>query len=271
VRNRLSGAGVTAALAATLALCPTAASASPAATPRTVSATSLVKTYSTLATGSAGSNAFSMRDRFAREITRYGDRDASPYSIEHVTELQYRLRWAGIHRSQVTGYFGPLTRKAVKRYQDREGLHVTGVANHRTWAHLLRDTVRHRGAIRHICKTSGWHACYDRSMHQVTLWHGGVLRNTWLVRGGDIMYATRRGTHRVFLRDRDHVSSIYGTAMPYSQFFDGGQALHGSPFMMDPFVDHSHGCVNMYIEDAHQLWMMTSKKRLYVTVYGPWD
>ncbi len=41
--------------------------------------------------------------------------------------------------------------------------------------------------------------------------------------------------------------------------------------MMDPFVDHSHGCVNMYIEDAHQLWRLTSQVRLKVHVYGAWD
>jgi hypothetical protein len=41
--------------------------------------------------------------------------------------------------------------------------------------------------------------------------------------------------------------------------------------MMSPFVDHSHGCVNMYIEDARQLWGLTAAKRLFVTVYGAWD
>jgi hypothetical protein len=212
-----------------------------------------------------------MRDQWAREVTRYGDADRSVYSIEHVTELQYRLRWAGAYHHSITGTFGPITRQAVKRYQSREGLRATGVSGHRTWAHLLHDTVRHRGAIPHVCKTAGWHACYDRSMHQVTLERGGVIRNTWLVRGGDYSYQTRVGTTRVFSRDKDHVSGIYGTPMPYSQFFNGGQALHGSAYMMNPFVDHSHGCVNMYIEDARQLWRLTSTKRLSVTVYGAWD
>ncbi len=214
---------------------------------------------------------YSPRDRWARETSRYGNADTSVYSIAHVTELQYRLRWAGVYRGPVTGTFGPLTRDGVKRFQKRESLRRTGVAGHRTWAHLLHDTVRHRGAIPHICKTDGWHACYDRSMHQVTLWRNGVIRNTWLVRGGGSDTPTRTGNTRVYSRDKDHVSGLYDTPMPYSQFFDGGQALHGSAFMMNPFVDHSHGCVNMYIEDARQLWNMTSTKRLYVSVYGAWD
>lgn len=255
MKKRLGAVGATVALA--LALGPAAS-----ATATTISVTGA---------STAASKSFSMKDRWAREVTRYGDSDGSVYSIQHVTELQYRLRWAGVYHTSITGYFGPVTRRAVKRYQSREGLSVTAVAGHRTWAHLLHDTVRNRGKIPAICKSAGWHACYDRSMHQITLWRNGVIRNTWLVRGGDRPYQTRVGNTRVYKRDIDHVSGLYGTPMPYSQFFDGGQALHGSPFMLNPFVDHSHGCVNMYIEDARQLWRLTSTRRLHVSVYGAWD
>ncbi len=219
----------------------------------------------------AARSTFSMSDTFAREVTRFGDADTSTYAIEHVRELQYRLRWAGVFHVGVTGTFGKITRAAVKRFQKHEGLRVTGVASHRTWAHLIHDTIRHRQAIPHICKTAGWHACYDRSMHQVTLWHSGRLRNSWLVRGGQYGLETRLGNTRVYYRDIDHVSRLFDSPMPYSQFFDGGQAYHGSAYMIDPFVDHSHGCINMFIEDARQLWRLTSDKRLYVSVYGPWD
>jgi lipoprotein-anchoring transpeptidase ErfK/SrfK len=97
------------------------------------------------------------------------------------------------------------------------------------------------------------------------------MRNAWLVRGGEYDLQTRVGNFHVFYRDIDHVSSIYDTPMPYSQFFSGGQALHGSGFMVDPFYEHSHGCINMYIQDARQLWRLTSTKRLGVSVYGSWD
>ncbi len=223
-------------------------------------------------TAAAPRGRFSMKDRWARESTRYGDSDSSVYRIEHVTELQYRLTWAGVYKSGATGYFGPKTREGVRTYQRREKLRVTGVATHKTWAHLLRDTVRQRGRIPRVCKTNGWHACYDRSTHQVTLWRGGRIRNTWLVRGGAYGgYETRVGKSVVYYRDIDHVSGLYGSPMPYSQFFDGGQAYHGSSYMLNPFVGHSHGCINMYNEDARQLWRLTSKKRLEVRVYGAWD
>jgi hypothetical protein len=214
---------------------------------------------------------FSMRQKWAREFTRYGDADTSVYDIDHVRELQYRLTWAGTFKAGVTGTFGTATRSAVKKYQRREGMRVNGIAGHATWAHLIHDTIRRRGHIRHVCKTDGWHACYDRTAHQVTLWHDGEMRNSWLVRGGDYNVATRLGTEKVYLRDIDHVSQLFDAPMPYAQFFDGGQALHGSAYMIDPFVDHSHGCVNFYIEDARQLWSITYDKKLFVTVYGAWD
>jgi hypothetical protein len=260
--NKLVGViGLAAAALAFSTLAPAQATTSDPASSSTLGTVALAK-----------QRGFSMKDRFARERTRYGDEDASTRAIDHVTELQYRLRWADKYDGPVTGYFGTMTRTAVKRYQRSEGLNVNGVATHTTWKHLIRDTIRHPGAVPRVCKRSGWHACYDRSMHQVTLWRGGRLHNAWLVRGGSASTPTRLGTNRVYYRDKDHRSGLFdGAPMPYSQFFDGGQALHGSALMMDPFVGHSHGCVNMYIEDARQLWRLTSEKRLVVTVYGAWD
>ena len=91
------------------------------------------------------------------------------------------------------------------------------------------------------------------------------------MRGGSYSNQTRVGTFRVFRRHRHHVSGLYGSPMPWSQFFSGGQAFHGSSLMMNPFVGHSHGCVNMYNEDARQLWRITHRVNLNVHVYGPWS
>jgi putative peptidoglycan binding protein/L,D-transpeptidase-like protein len=216
--------------------------------------------------------AFDPRARFAREFTRRGDADTSVRHIEHVRELQYRLQWAGVYSGPVTGYFGKLTQRAVKRFQDQQDLRVTGHANFETWEALIPLTIRDRSAIPARCKLSNVsHACYDRQHHQVTLWKRGTLWNSWLVRGGSSSNRTRLGHFHVYYRDKDHVSSLYDSPMPYSQFFDRGEALHGSVLMMDPFVDHSHGCVNMYIEDALQLWKLTSTHPLKVDVYGAWD
>ncbi len=220
----------------------------------------------------AAADGFSMRDRFARETSRYGDRDASTYAIQHVRELQYRLKREGLLRGvSATGYYGEATRAAVRTFQRRVGVRVSGVATHATWRELLERSNHNLSVARRRCAGAGWHVCYDRAQHQVTLWRGGRLWNSWLVRGGAYDSKTRRGNFTVYWRSKDHVSSLHGSPMPYSQFFSGGQALHGSRAMMDPFVGHSHGCVNMYVEDARQLWKLTSQQRLRVHVYAAWD
>jgi hypothetical protein len=215
---------------------------------------------------------WSMKSPFAREVVRPGDVDKDTYNIEHVYELQYRLKWAGVFTATPNGVFGPQTERAVKQFQKRLGYKRTGIVGHRLWKSLIKRTVRGKAAVPEACKNTGWHACYDRKRHQVNLYRGGTLLNSWLVRGGDYNMKTRTGTFQVQWRDIDHTSHTYGGApMPYSQFFSGGQALHGSRFMMDPFEGHSHGCVNFFVEDARQLWNMTFDKLLWVHVYGAWD
>lgn len=216
-------------------------------------------------------SSFSMSDRFAREKVVRGDQDVSPTKIDHVIELQARLRWAGVYDGNLTGYFGDQTKAAVKKFQKRRNLRQSGRATHATWYKLIKRTIRGEKQIPSVCKRGGWHACYDRSRHQVTLWRDGRIHNSWLVRGGAVQYPTRTGSFTVYLRSRHHVSSIYDTPMPYAQFFSGGQAFHASYYMTNPFSGHSHGCVNMYIKDARQLWNLTSGSRLYATVYGAWD
>lgn len=214
---------------------------------------------------------WSLRDRFSREVVQRGDVDRDPYHIEHVYEVQLRLQRLGLFDVRPTGTFGPITEAGVKAFQKRNGLPVTGRVGYSTWPPLIRQSVRGRAGVPTDCKSTGWHACYDRWWHQVNLYHNGKLFSSWLVRGGSATTPTRTGRFHVYYRDVDHVSSLFNTPMPYSQFFSGGQALHGSRVMMDPYVGHRHGCVNSWTEDARQLWKLSSSRRLRVHVYGRWS
>lgn len=74
------------------------------------------------------------------------------------------------------------------------------------------------------------------------------------VRTGRDDQETRTGWHEVYWRSIDHRSTLYDDApMPYAQFFDGGQALHGRP---GDLYAHggSAGCVNLSVPDAARLW-----------------
>jgi len=225
----------------------------------------------TVVVASPAEAAPNLRAPFSRELVKRGQVDKDQWHIAHVYEVQYRLRWLGHLDARPTGYFGRQTERAVKRFQRAEGLRVSGVVNAATWAPLIKKSVRGKRFVPERCHLGGWRVCYDRKRHQASLYRRGRLHNSWLVRGGGYDTQTRTGNFTVQWRSKDHWSQTYDAPMPYAQFFSGGQALHGSRNMMDPFVGHSHGCVNFWVEDARQLWNLTYDKRLRVHVYGAWD
>ncbi|MFE7120884.1 L,D-transpeptidase [Streptomyces sp. NPDC057654] len=66
------------------------------------------------------------------------------------------------------------------------------------------------------------------------------------VRFGSQYSPTREGAFKVDFKSRDHVSTIYHTAMPYAMFFSGGQAVHySSDFAARGYAGASHGCINV--------------------------
>ncbi|MQS38975.1 L,D-transpeptidase family protein [Streptomyces katsurahamanus] len=85
------------------------------------------------------------------------------------------------------------------------------------------------------------------------------------IRTGRDAEETRLGWHSIYWRSRDHVSTIYDNApMPYAQFFDGGQALHGR---LDDLYDGggSAGCVNLRLSDAEKLWdLLALEDQIYI-------
>ncbi|MFZ2015619.1 MAG: peptidoglycan-binding domain-containing protein, partial [Nocardioides sp.] len=81
----------------------------------------------------AGAARWTLRDPFSREIVRPGDIDTDPYHIEHVYEVQYRLRRLGLFDAVPNGHFGPITRAGVEKFQTSIGLETTGTVDHRTW------------------------------------------------------------------------------------------------------------------------------------------
>jgi lipoprotein-anchoring transpeptidase ErfK/SrfK len=79
------------------------------------------------------------------------------------------------------------------------------------------------------------------------------------VRTGRAGHVTRTGLWHIYWRDEDHRSSLYGVAMPYSQFFSGGEAFHGLNGESMDTPPGSHGCVNMNTWDARTLWGIIRK------------
>jgi len=110
-------------------------------------------------------------------------------------------------------------------------------------------------AASHVCPTDrGRIACVDLTRQRMWVQVGRrIVFGPVRVRTGRRGYVTRDGLWHVYWRDRHHYSTLYHVAMPWSQFFTGGEAFHGlnEPMSTPP---GSHGCVNMTYADARRLW-----------------
>ena len=99
---------------------------------------------------------------------------------------------------------------------------------------------------------SGRVLCASKSQRKLRWVIDGKVVATMDARFGRRGYPTREGTFKVYRKSRNHVSGIYGTAMPWAMFFSGGQAVHySSNFARVGWSGGSAGCIN--IRDARTL------------------
>ncbi|MFE1171995.1 L,D-transpeptidase family protein [Streptomyces sp. NPDC058773] len=147
-------------------------------------------------------------------------------------------RFQQAHRiAPATGFAGPVTGATVRMMQARKDPNRAG----------------------HCPDLAQRTACVD--LNRQLMWvqqSGRVLLDPVVIRSGAPTMETRTGSYRIYLRHRRHISNLYGTRMPYAQFFDRGEALHG--VYEDLFSGAgSHGCVNLTMTDARRAWEVLSK------------
>lgn len=83
----------------------------------------------------------------------------------------------------------------------------------------------------------------------------GHPKYVWPISTGMEGFETPTGLYRPIRLDRDHASSEYEDApMPFSIFFTGGYAIHGTPVVSKLGDPVSHGCVRLSKTNAHALW-----------------
>ena len=101
------------------------------------------------------------------------------------------------------------------------------------------------GALDPRCLT-GRALCVDKSSNTLRWVVDGAVRTAFDVRFGSQYTPTREGAFSVTYKNRDHVSSLYDSPMPFAMFFSGGQAVHySSDFASVGYAGASHGCVNV--------------------------
>ena len=175
-----------------------------------------------------------------------------------VQELQARLKQIGWFSGKVTTHYGSATADAVKQFQAKRGIPTTGEVDQRTLDLLHGMTrqpttdelnnVAHKVAAPRLdprCLT-GRVLCISKSSNRMSWVVDGKVQDTFSVRFGSELTPTREGTFSVGWKSRDHVSTLYHTAMPFAMFFSGGQAVHYSAdFAARGYNGASHGCVNV--------------------------
>jgi peptidoglycan hydrolase-like protein with peptidoglycan-binding domain len=178
-----------------------------------------------------------------------------------VRDLQARLAQIDWFEADVTGYYGDVTAGAVRGFQAKREIPVTGAVDQRTLDRLhamtttptpgeLTDQGNVPGALDPRCET-GRVLCIDKTSQTLRWLVDGRVLKTVDVRFGASYTPTREGVFSVSYMSRDHVSSLYGSSMPFAMFFSGGQAVHySSDFAATGYAGASHGCVNVRDYDA---------------------
>ncbi len=188
-------------------------------------------------------------------ILRSGDRS------DAVRDLQARLRQIGWYGAAIDGIYGKATVEAVRGFQGKRAIPVTGEVDQRTLDRLHAMTRKPtQDELRGIAPSqasssamrldprclTGRAICISKKQRKLAWVVDGQIHMQMAVRFGSSKTPTREGAFRVEWKSRNHVSKLYDSAMPYALFFSGGQAVHySSDFAARGYEGASHGCVNV--------------------------
>lgn len=100
----------------------------------------------------------------------------------------------------------------------------------------------------------------DISSQTMHVYRHGVLVHRWKVSTGRSGYHTPTGTYRPQRMYKRYFSRKYDNSpMPYSIFFRGGYAIHGTNYIKNLGRPASHGCVRLHPENAARLYSMVER------------
>jgi lipoprotein-anchoring transpeptidase ErfK/SrfK len=121
---------------------------------------------------------------------------------------------------------------------------------------------------------AGWSAALeariDISAQRMTVSQYGHVLYTWPVSTARSGYITPRGSYRPYRLNRMWYSRKYDMSpMPYSVFFRGGYAIHGTNYVKALGRPASHGCVRLHTANAATFFSMVKQAgpgntRIYV-------
>jgi hypothetical protein len=189
-----------------------------------------------------------------------------------VARLQERLSWLGygIDDSNVQRQaYGKSTAAALKSFQAKNWLPVTGKANKKTWKALKRIS-EPVGILPLRCTEVKQALCIDKTSRTLRLVVKGKVKVITDARFGAPGMETGEGVFAVKEKSYNHTSSLYGSWMPRAMFFNGDEAVHYSPdFASVGYRTGSHGCVG--VRDLDIATRLFEKVDIGTRVYVYWS
>lgn len=194
-----------------------------------------------------------------------------------------------------TGYYGPITRDAVYRFQKAHKQRVTSNVTKRVYSLIDENagTMATKPAKKPVttvvkvpqgvkidkrCLNGARVLCADLSANKIHLLKNGKYVESFTVRHGKGRYATRKGEFRIYGKERNAWSSLYKVPMPFSLKYDRGIYIHYSQEFHNQAMNEgfaaaarnhsSHGCQNIGSYSDAQRLFNTMRVGDKVVVYG---
>jgi len=100
----------------------------------------------------------------------------------------------------------------------------------------------------------------DLSSQKMKVYQGNKLKHQWLVSTARKGYSTPVGRYKPQSLEKMHYSKLYhNSPMPYTVFFSGNYAIHGTNSISRLGRKASHGCVRLHPKNAKVLYSMIQK------------
>lgn len=100
----------------------------------------------------------------------------------------------------------------------------------------------------------------DISEQKMNVYVEGHRKYTWKVSTAREGYSTPSGDYRPQWITRMHRSKKYhNSPMPYSVFYNGGYAIHGTRAVSKLGRPASHGCIRVHTSNARRLYKLVKK------------
>ena len=100
----------------------------------------------------------------------------------------------------------------------------------------------------------------DISEQKMRVYRNGVLQYNWSISSGKRGFRTPTGTYRPTRMYKEYYSKkYYNSPMPYSIFFRGGYAIHGTGHVKALGRPASHGCIRLHPKNAARLYSMVRR------------